>query len=182
MNNIVAVRFDSDSLSYPRVKDVILSGNCRRILPASLMNYRKKGKPVFVYNKEGYKVLSSYREMAVAETLGTLEEILDMIKDCKNFFLVTGEYLLSLDCIYISEDKKKTKDYMKLAYIPRKKGEEERNPLNTLIHQMRKITTENGRSYLERLCEYMERGSYTPEKLKMYIEELKREIYMLDIV
>lgn len=174
---LLSAAFDDDK-TY-----MLLTGKCDAIFSASVI--RKSGVFRILYDTAGYKSLSGFRNLSASAVLSTVENVLRLTEKCEDYLFMLGEYVLSPDTVFISE---KTKE-MKLLYVPYasgRSGDKLENAaggngnsyvLPNFVHQMKRITSENGAEYLETLMRFLICENLNTERIIAFIEKLKQEIY-----
>lgn len=175
MSNVVKVNFMEDSGLFPWKKNVLLSGGCRGVLPFGIIETGEETRGF--YRTEGFVRLSELAEIKADEILTVSERVLECVEICRDCLIFPGEYVLSTDTIYVTSDFREAR----IAYIPLKRYVSEEGALSSLIYNMRRLTTENGRTYLDTLGAMLECSHLKLRKVIGFIEELKEEIRLCGI-
>lgn len=97
------------------IKEIIVNGYCKSILPATMVD----GK--IEYYKQD--VISVNCDMGVVESLEFLKGVIEIIDDLEDHLIFEGEYAMSIDSFYYSPSKAR-------IYIAYEEGEE--NLLNLI--------------------------------------------------
>ena len=118
------------------------------------------------------------RHVSAWEILDITEKTLECVELCKDFLLFPDEYVLSADTIYISEDTGQAG----LIYIPAEKNCSAEKVVSLFIYSLKKITTENGSTYLDTIGKLIECGNLKYHRVIAFIEELKREVKLYEII
>lgn len=176
MNRVIRVRLTENEELFPWKREVLLSGGCRGILPLGVI---ESGGEVFgYYRTEGFVRLSAMVNVSAGEILTIVERVLECIEICRDCLVFPGEYVLSVDTVYVTEDLREAR----LAYIPLKRYVSEEGAVSSLIYAMKGFTTENGATYLETLGAMLECSSLKLRHVIGFIEELKEEIRLCAIL
>ena len=175
MSNVLIVNLDEKRFAYRKKYETVISGICPAILP---LNIVKSGDCIRgIYRTEGFVRLSSLSDISAARILTAAERIIECTEICRDYLLFPEEYVLTADTVYISEDFRT----VKLAYIPVKPHCSEKKAIAGLIRSLKRITTENGRMYLETLGTMLECSNLKVSKVTGFIEHLKQEINLCGI-
>ena len=79
--------------------------------------------------------------------------------------------MINTDTVYIREDFKQ----IKFTYIPDRYSVSGRKKFSAFLEQLKDMTTENGRMYLDMLCQLSDTENLSLMKMKAFISRLKRE-------
>ena len=145
------------------------SGGCKGILPLSIV--RKKGGMIGYYSTSGYIRLSDLHELTVSGILTVAEETVAAIQECGQYLIFPEEYVINTDTVYIREDFKQ----IKFTYIPDRYSVSGRKKFSAFLEQLKDMTTENGRMYLDMLSQLSDTENLSLMKMKAFISRLKRE-------
>lgn len=175
MNKVVRVNFKDGTALFPWKQDILLSGKCRGVLPLGIV--RSKESISGFYSTEGYIRLSSLHDIKAGDILTIAERVLECAEICRDALIFPGEYVLSADTVYISDDLTEAR----IAYIPEGRSMSEEGAISLFIYSLKKHTTENGRIYLETLGSMLEIKGLKLYKVIGFIEELREEINLCGI-
>lgn len=170
----VRIKLDSEEL-YPQKADVLVSGCCEAILPMSMICVGE-GK-TGIYNTEGYKSLSSMKNINASEILLLVKKVLIMRDICSDYMFFPEEYVLSTETVYLSEKNGDTK----LTYISTKNGTSGDKSMIYFLQRLKQLTTDNGQLYLETLIQLFLCENLRTERIIGFIEKLRYEIYTCGI-
>ena len=165
----VKVLFKEEDLGYKKKTEVLTGGGCKGILPLSIV--RKKGGMIGYYSTSGYIRLSDLHELTVSGILTVAEETVAAIQECGQYLIFPEEYVINTDTVYIREDFKQ----IKFTYIPDRYSVSGRKKLSAFLEQLKDMTTENGRMYLDMLSQLSDTENLSLMKMKAFISRLKRE-------
>lgn len=188
-----SIRFDDIAANGELKKALLLSGGCPAIFPLSTVGSSQGIRGI--YDTRGYKSLSAMRNLDASEILYKLEKILRLVEECEDYLFLADEYILSVDTVYFSEET----DRARLLYIPCKRvGEASSESSQQLLHteapgrrtniamanivnQMKALTGENGRTYLDTLLRLFLCENLCTERILAFVEKLRYEIYTCGI-
>lgn len=171
---------------YPQKKEMLLSGSCGAIFGMSVISNGSVTRAV--YDTRGYRKLGDMRNLSASRVLYLAEKVLLMAAECEDYLFFADEYVLSVDTVYFSEEN----DRARLLYIPceKRKGSEREKTIHTecvndelsigmanFVNQMKPLTTDNGRLYLETLIQLFLCENLRTERIIGFIERLRHEIY-----
>ena len=175
MNKVVRVNFSDKEAFFPWKQDILLSGKCRGVLPLGIVSSEESISGF--YSTEGYIRVSSLYDVKAADILTVAERGLECAEICRDALIFPGEYVLSADTLYISDDFREAR----IAYIPEKRYISQEGALSCFIYSLKKHTTENGRTYLDTLGSMLEIQGVKIYRVISFIEELKEEIKICGI-
>ncbi len=175
MKNNIAVKLNKDVLPFIEREEILLSGICPYILPINKLK-TDEGE-FFVYSTENYIPLSELENLRALEGIKILENMIDMVASLEDYLLNLEGSIISVDNIFVSENL----NDMKIAYIPIKSEESIKEILKSFIHQLKRITTESGKNYMEKILIELEKRKYNRRLLKNYILILKQEINLYEV-
>lgn len=175
MSNVVRVKITDCNVFFPWKRDVLISGSCRGVLPLGIID--AVGEEIVLYRTEGFTRLSSLMDVKAVDILTIVERVLECVEICRDCLIFPGEYVLSPDTIYVTKDFKEAR----IAYIPTEHYVSEEGAISSLIYAMKRLTTENGRTYLDTLGTLLECTNLKLGRIIGFIEELKEEIRLCGI-
>ena len=129
------------------------------------------------YSTEGFVRMSDLPKMTAGEILTVVERTLECVEACRDCLIFPGEYVLSTDTLYLTEDLSEAR----IVYIPTEHYVSEEGAISSLIYAMKGLTTENGRTYLDTLGTMLECTNLKLRRVIGFIEELKQEIRLCGI-
>lgn len=151
----------------------MLSGEMKCILPFSL--YEEDGEIVGVYNLSHTLSVSGRRYDPIS-ILELTERILIMIEELKDNLIFPGEAVLNKDVIFIDPYFRETR----LFLILREDTVGEKENVSYLLDELKELTDEKGRAYLEYFRKAYINGTMNKDRCLGLIEDLKREAAMTD--
>ena len=175
MSNVVRVKTTDCEAFFPWKREALLSGSCRGVLPLGIID--SAGEENVFYKTEGFLRLSELTDVKAGDILTIVERILECVETCRDCLIFPGEYILSLDTIYVTSDLKEAR----IAYIPTEHYVSEEGAISSLIYTMKGLTTENGKTYLDTLGTMLECTNLKLRRVIGFIEELKEEIRLCGI-
>ena len=175
MSRVIRVRLTESRSFFPWKKEVLLSGNCRGVLPMGIIE--KEGIVWGLFNTEGFVRISDLTELTAGDILTAVERTLECVEACRDCLIFPGEYVLSTDTLYLTEDLSEAR----IVYIPTEHYVSEEGAISSLIYAMKGLTTENGRTYLDTLGTMLECTNLKLRRVIGFIEELKQEIGLCGI-
>lgn len=155
-----------------RVRDVMLSGRIKAVLPMS--SVEEGGRTVGVYSIENLISVSegSFSPSNVLELTG---RILKMIEELENILIRPKDIILSLDNIFIDPEIRMTR----ICLIPKKsETESSKESVSYLLEELKELTNERGRAYLDIFIKRYISTNLNVERQLAFIEELKKEAGM----
>lgn len=175
MSNVVRVKITDCEAFFPWKREALLSGSCRGVLPLGIIDVG--GAESILYRTEGFVRLSEMTTMKAGDILTIVERVLECVESCKDCLIFPGEYVLSPDIVYLTEDLNEAR----IVYIPTEHYVSEEGAISSLIYAMKWLTTENGRTYLDTLGTMLECTNLKLRRVIGFIEELKEEIRLCGI-
>ena len=175
MNNVVRVKITDSEAFFPWKREALLSGSCRGVLPLGIID--AAGTKSILYRTEGFIKLSALTTVNSGDILTIVERILECVEICRDCLIFPGEYILSPDTVYLTENLNEAR----IAYIPTEHYVSEEGAISSLIYSMKGLTTENGRTYLDTLGTMLECTNLKLRRVIGFIEELKEEIRLCSI-
>ena len=175
MSRVIRVRLTESRSFFPWKKEVLLSGSCRGVLPMGIIE--KEDIIWGLFNTEGFVRISDLTELTAGDILTVAERTLECVEACRDCLIFPGEYVLSADTLYISDDFREAR----IAYIPEKRYTSQEGALSCFIYSLKRHTTENGRTYLDTLGSMLEIQGVKIYRVISFIEELKEEIKLCGI-
>ncbi len=166
----VNVTFRVNDLAYEDKLDVLSNNVCKSILPLSIT--RNSDIVNVYYDISGYKCLAKYNEISAENILTVLENTVKAIEECSRYLFFPEEFVINLDTTYIDIRFMK----VKFTYVPDKDDISLAKKLAYFTNELRKITTDNGKVFLEMLSHIFSTENVSMQKLKLLIVKLKREI------
>ena len=175
MSRVIRVRLTESRSFFPWKKEVLLSGSCRGVLPMGIIE--KEDSIWGLYSTEGFVRMSDLTGLTAGDILKVVERTLECVEACRDCLIFPGEYALSTDTIYLTEDLSEAR----IVYIPTEQYVSEEGAISSLIYAMKGLTTENGRTYLDTLGTMLECTNLKLRRVIGFIEELKQEIRLCGI-
>lgn len=153
----IMIRLKESECLYEEKLEILKRGRCNSIFPLSIVHF---GSNITGYYKiSGYRKLGDYRELTAKSLFMAIEKIFQAIDECTQFLIFPEEFVINVNTIYIDERF----TLVKIIYIPDDKCKY-KNKIKMLLRDLSKITTDEGRSYLERFEKVIE------EKNLSYLE------------
>ena len=155
------IRFESGKIPYKRKLDYLVCGGCKGIFPVSIVE-DEDGIKGF-YKTFGYKKISCLGEVGAAGILKLLEKTMDAVEECGQYLIFPEEFVINTYMPSIRQDSLETKmlDY---------------------IEELKSITTENGRLYLNMAAELFSTEDISNKKIKAVLLKLRQEINLCNIM
>lgn len=154
---------------YKEKVDVIAAGTCKSIVPVSIA-YRGDNL-IGYYNIDGFKRISHYSQLTAESILTFLELFFFAMEDCQQFLIFPEEYVINTNTVYV-DDSFKT---VKFTYISDKDNHGTRTKVKYFINELGKLTTTEGKTYLNMLKELVDVENISYRKIRMFIEKLKHD-------
>ena len=173
--NKVSIRLKNGTVDYAQKTETLLAGSCDAFFPMSIIRDKKNTRGIF--DTSGFHKLADLEGLSASQVLSLAEDVLLLIEKCEDYLFFPEEYILSAETVYINEESKK----LKLIYIPNERKASFFKSLAYFFHQMKSVTTENGRVYLDTLSALLSSGNLRTERVIGFIEKLKQEIYLCGI-
>ena len=170
------ILIDEERLGFEEKLETLLNGGCKGIFPVSIIK-DDEGLKGFYYTT-GYIPLSVIEEASAFQILTLLEKTMEAIEMCKQYLIFPDEFVISTETVYT------TKDYneVKFTYIPEKIKNSASCKLIEFVKELKELTTENGKLYLNMLEEMIAVENLSFRGIKNMIIQLKREINICDII
>lgn len=169
------IKFKNEEL-YREKLDCLVSGGCRGIFPVSIVE--EEGAFKGFYKTSGYKKISMLKSVEAAETLMILEKTLDAVEECRQHLIFPEEFIISTDTAYTDGGFKT----VKFTYMPGGREESFNVKISGFTESLKKITTENGRLYLDMMKELFSTENLSKTRLKAVIVKLRQEIKTCGII
>ncbi len=202
--NKILINLRDEEERYPHKVAMLMGGECEQFFAMSLIKDRKrikknvrnsKGTMVVknvnvdtlfgVIDTSGYVRLADLdRKFCVQEALGVIEDVVMLMKRAEDYLLFPEDYILTANNVYLKHAEEHEARKVKVAFIPadREKTGDGSSGLSYFITSLRKLTTAEGKFYIDRLAEeaFSKNGRYkgqSHERLIGIIEKLKSEAY-----
>lgn len=172
VKNTVTVSLKKERLASVCIRDILLSGSCRAVLPMDL--YRGRKYCFGVYHTAGLQCLRQCEHLTADQALRAAGALLRMQDICRDHLLFPADYVLSMDTLYAKRDYTE----IQLLFIPTDKDRLE-NPhkrLLTLLQSMKRLTSPCGADYLAALQDLLQMRSYGNEQLLGSLQQWREEI------
>jgi len=176
MVNEQIVRFDREKICFESKLDFLVSGGCKGIFPVSIIE-DEEGIRGF-YKTFGYKKLSCLENIGAAEILTLLEKTVDAVEECEQYLIFPEEFIISTETAYVDSRFQR----IKFTYIPSRREESRNIKLLNFIGELKKLTTDNGRLYLNMAEELFSVENLSRGKIKALFLRLREEIKLCDIM
>lgn len=171
----VIVKFKEEQLSYEEKIDVLTDGVCKGILPISIM---KKGSEITgFYSTAGYKRIAECKILEADKVLTVVEKTISAMEECNQYLIFPEEFVLDINTVYIKENF----ENIKFTYVPDRNRIKAEKKLSCFIRDLKSLTTDNGRLYLEMLGQMADTENLSITKMKAFVFQLKREVNLCEI-
>lgn len=170
MKNKIVVRFKCNGSMYQEKIDVLLSGNCKSIFPVNLMN--KNEGIIGYYDTLGYKSISKFTDLTAKSALVIAEKVILAMEDCYQYLFFPDEYVLNTNTTFIDHNY----NTVKLIYIPDIRSENLSKKYQGFLRNLKEITNENGKKYLDKLIGDCSSESVSINKIKLLNSRLIDEV------
>ena len=175
MNNRILVKIPDGKLLYEGRMDPLLCGKCKAFLPVSMV--REKGGSWLCFQTDSYKKLSSLEKLTAFELLDVIGKVMQNIKFCREYLYYPKDYILSPETVFCSDDKGK----VRFLYLPSDRKISDVNAMKNFCYQLRPLTSENGRMYLETLDHLFSVESLNEIRVQGFLNELMTEAYICGV-
>lgn len=167
MNSKSVLRIGKSKSLYKEKVDMIVSGTCKSIMPVSITY--KRDNLIGYYKIEGFKRLSHYKELTSEALLTFLELFFYALEDCGQFLIFPEEFVINTETVCVDDAFKK----VKFLYICDCEKNKSRNKIKYFIKELGKLTTAEGKTYLDMLEKLVEIENVSYKKVRLFIEKLK---------
>ena len=169
------VRLERDKLSFKDQLDFLACGGCKGIFPVSITEDEEGIKGY--YKTMGFRKLSSFEEVSAADVLTLLEKTMEAVEECGQYLIFPEEFVISTDTAYVDGRFKE----VKFTYLPSTRGKGWNTKLIAFIEELKQITTDNGKLYLDMVRELFSIESLSRTKIKAALLKLRHEIKVCSI-
>lgn len=176
MYDKVMIKFKEEQLVYKEKMDVLTGGVCKGIFPISII--KNADQVTGFYVTSGYKRLSECDGLSAEKILTIMEKTVSAMEECNEYLIFPEEFVITLDTAYIKENFEK----VKFTYIPDKNGTGASKKLMCFAKELKSITTESGKLYLDMLSQLFATENLSILKVKALIAQLIREVNLCHIV
>lgn len=174
MKEIIDIKLNNDENFFLQRKSVLVNNVCETFLPLSLIEF---GENIYAkVDTFGYEKLGNLSGLNFETILDIYREILDQIDHARQYLFFIGEYVLSLDSVYISLDRKT----IRLVYIPEKRKIGGRKELLLLINEFKKICNVETREYIDIIYERTKEIKLNTNTIKNMLAELENEFLVIN--
>lgn len=171
----VMIKFKEEQLGYGEKMDLLTKGTCKGIFPISIIKNRE-GITGFYYTS-GYKRLADCRSLEADKILTIVEKTVSAMEECNQYLIFPEEFVMDMNTVYIEENFKD----IKFTYVPDKNKVGAEKKLCRLIKDLKRVTTENGRLYLDMLGQMFDTENLSAVKIRAFVLQLKREVKLCEI-
>ncbi len=170
------VRLDRSKLSFEGQMDFLTCGGCGGLFPVSITEDASGIRGY--YKTSGFRKLSSLGEVGASDVLLLLEKTIEAVEECGRYLIFPEEFVISTETAYVDGRFRK----VKFTYVP-SSGEKDLNvKLGGFIEELKQITTDNGKLYLNMLRELISVRNLNRMKIKAAMLKLRYEIKMCNIL
>lgn len=169
------VRLEREKLPFEGKLDFLTCGGCGGIFPVSITE-DEEGIKGF-YKTSGFKRLSDLEEVGAAEVLTLLEKTIDAVEECGQYLIFPEEFVISSDTAYVDEKFRR----IKFVYVPCHGEKSCGDKLIDFMEELKKITTDNGRLYLDMAKDLLSSGYVGSMRIRTAVLRLKHEIKICGI-
>jgi hypothetical protein len=155
-----------------RIRDVMLSGRIKSVLPMSVID--EGGRALGVYSTEGMTCISDgrYAPLNLLELVGRIVKMTDELKD---ILIYPDEIVFSGKVIFIDPSVRMTR----ICVIPQNKEKVyPKENVSCLLKEIKELTDERGKAYMDVIIDRYINGDLSTDRMLGLIEELKREAGM----
>lgn len=171
----VMIKFKEEQLRYEEKMDVLTDGVCKGIFPISII---KKGNELTgFYSTSGYMRVAECRGLEADKVLSVVEKTISAMEECNQYLIFPEEFVLDINTVYVKEDF----EDIKFTYVPDKNKIKAQKKLNRFIRDLRALTTDNGRLYLDMLGQMSATENLSIMKMKTFVFQLEREVNLCGI-
>ena len=171
----VMVKFKKKQLSYEEKIDVLTGGVCRGILPISII---KNGSEITgFYSTAGYRRIADCNGLEADKILTVVEKTISTMEECNQYLIFPEEFVLDINTVYIKENF----EDIKFTYVPDRNKIKAEKKLANFIKDLKSLTTDNGKLYLDMLGQMVETENLSIIKIKAFVLQLKREVNLCGI-
>ncbi len=176
MYDRVMIKFKEEQLAYKEKMDVLTEGGCKGIFPISIIKDARQITGFYV--TAGYKRLSELDNLSAEKILTVVEKTVSAMEECNQYLIFPEEFIITLDTVYIKDNFER----IKFTYVPDKSKSGASKKLTGFTAQLKKITTDSGKLYLDMLEQLFATENLSTLKIKALILQLKREVNLCHIV
>ena len=170
------VNLDKEKLPFREKIAFLLNGGCKSIFPISIIE-DSDGIKGF-YKISSYKKLSGFEQMSAGDVLTVLEKTIDAIDECIQYLIFPEEFVIDTDTVYTDSSFKN----VKFTYVPSKEDATESRKILKFIDELKDITTESGKLYLNMTGELFAVENLSRTNIRAMLMQMKREINICHIV
>lgn len=163
-------------MAYKEKMDILTDGGCKGIFPISIIKEAQQVRGFYVTS--GYKRLSEFNNLSAEKILTVVEKTVSAMEECNQYLIFPEEFIITLDTAYIKNNFER----IKFTYVPDKSKSGVSKKLSGFVSQLKNITTESGRLYLDMLEQLFSTENLSTLKIKALIAQLKREVNLCHIV
>ena len=156
-----------------RIRDVMLSGRIKALLPMSAVEDR--GKTLGVYSPLDMICISDgyFDAKGILELIG---RIIKMTEELEDYLIFPDEIVFSKDVVFIDPYRRATR----ILVIPQKEKKSDRGEsVSCLLEELKELTDERGKAYISVFKERYRKRNMSTDCILGLIEELKREAGMV---
>ncbi|MGN1415168.1 MAG: DUF6382 domain-containing protein [Anaerovoracaceae bacterium] len=165
MSEIRRVIFPVQALPFQAAVSRLAAGTCPAFFPADVI--LQEAQMQVIYHTEGYRRLRDMEMIPASVLLEIIKEILKQLDICRDWLWRTEEMILSVDTIYVNEEKQ-----IRILYIPEKKSVSESRRLTGLLHSMKGSTDEEGIMYLETCIQLVSVENLRTRRILAFLDHL----------
>lgn len=165
----VIINFKLEDIGYEEKMDLLTDGVCKGIFPISII--RTKEGITGVYSTSGYIRLCDCGQIGAGRILTVIEKTVMAMEECSRYMIFPDEFLIDMNTVYV----KKNYDNIKFTYIPDKNNVGAAKKLFRFADELKALTTDNGRLYLEMFKDMMSTENINALKVRGFISLLKKE-------
>ena len=170
------IRFESGKIPYKRKLDYLVCGGCKGIFPVSIVE-DEDGIKGF-YKTFGYKKISCLGEVGAAGILKLLEKTMDAVEEYGQYLIFPEEFVINTETAYVDSRFEK----VRFTYMPSIRQDSLETKMLDYIEELKSITTENGRLYLNMAAELFSTEDISNKKIKAVLLKLRQEINLCNIM
>lgn len=169
MNNKIIVRFTEEQLMYEEKLNILTGATCKSIFPVSIIH---KDKLITgYYCTSGYKRLSACSELTAECILSLMEKIITATEDCCQYLIFPEEYVINTNTTYVDFRYSS----IKFTYVPDKDKISFTKKFKLLLKDLREITTDEGRLYLDMFSQLCDVENLSFSKVKLFIYKINQK-------